>query len=813
MIKKFTQLLIMIGCFATYAQEMPVVFNKNLSEGNSTVNKVVPLESGDLIIAGGGSSKAYITKLSEDGKVLFERTIVNRGIDSYRDIVVTKRGSFLAVGGGTLNVGAGRISLFDSKGTPVFDKVFGENDGGYFTTVKEDLEGNFIAVGVSGGILQQGRIVKFTLEGKIIFDKFFDNSTVLHGLIIDENNNILSMGSSVDNSNGSGVLLKLDTSGVEIFHQISPIAGGVYKEFKLLEDESLLAIGGGGYGSGNSPRITRIRMDGQVIFDKTYSNVDGIFTALEVDPSGYIYASAEEFDRGRMLGLRFDGTMVFNQETDTPLTSIKRGEDTNIVAIGGKEGQGVVIKTKQNGKLIFEKKIAHALKELYVSEDNDIYATTAKDFSIVKFDTKGNLVFDKNYVKGSKEGHYASLIILPTGEMIALGTGTNIGGRITKISQGATINDISVSEPLNGIMTASVRVILSGFLRKDGVRMPVKISYKCLSDGTASGEDYLPSEGVLSFLPSDFATGSLIEKTIEIPIKSDSNFEDSEYFNVKLSSPEYTYIAKEEAKITIINQAAVVRFVGGSDAEEKGSLSYELGLFSQDGKPLVNKTSKALQLNYMFGNGSATEGQDFFGDTKTALKIPVDQSSAKLLVKTKDDNLFEDIESVQLVLTGVESNSVESMVEFLGGARTISHIQKIKDQAAELQISKLSNRNESSVLPVAMFKVFFTKVSDGKQLVNCSGSDIRVKFDVDATNTTAVLNKDFVILNSHDLVIAGNCDNMEADIQVLVIPDVEQKGDKNIALKLKGVDSLSTAGIINISQKQDKAMATVLFNK
>ncbi|MBF7093637.1 hypothetical protein IUY40_19115, partial [Flavobacterium sp. ALJ2] len=400
---------------------------------------------------------------------------------------------------------------------------------------------------------------------------------------------------------------------------------------------------------------------------------------------------------------------------------------------------------------------------------------------------------------------------LPSGEMIALGTGTTTGARITKISQGATINDISVSEPLNGIMTASVRVTLSGFLRKEGVRMPVKISYS-LFDGTATGEDYLPSEGVLSFLPSDFATGSLIEKTIEIPIKSDTYFEDSEYFNVKLSSPQHTYIAKEQAKITIINQPAVVRFVGGSDCEEKGSLSYEVGLFSQDGKPLVNKTSKAIQLNYMFGNGSATENQDFFGDTKTPLKIAVGESRAQLFVKTKDDNLFEDAETVQLVLTGVESNSVESMVEFLGGARTISQIQKITDQPAELHISKLSNRNESSVLPVAMFKVFFTKISDGKQLVNCSGSDIKVKFDVDADHTTAVLNKDFVILNTHDLVIAGNCDNMEADIQVLVIPDTEQKGDKDIALKLTGVNSLPSAGAISVSEKQNKATATVLFN-
>ncbi|MBF7093632.1 hypothetical protein IUY40_19090, partial [Flavobacterium sp. ALJ2] len=328
MVKKFIQLLALISFFPALAQEMPAVFNKNLVEGNSIINKVVSFESGDLIVAGGGSSKGYIAKLSEDGKVIFDRTIVNRGIDSYKDIILTKKESILAVGGGTLSTGAGRISLFDSKGTPLFDKVFGENNGGYFTTVKEDLEGNFVAVGVSGGVLQQGRIVKFNINGKIIFDKLYNNSTVLNGLIIDQDNNILAMGSSVDNSNGIGVLLKLNNSGAEVFHHSSPIAGGVYKDFKLLEDESLLAIGGGGYGSGNSPRITRIRTDGQVIFDKTYSNVDGIFTGLEVDPSGYIYVSAEEFDRGRMLGLRFDGTMVFNQETNTPLTSIKKGQDT-----------------------------------------------------------------------------------------------------------------------------------------------------------------------------------------------------------------------------------------------------------------------------------------------------------------------------------------------------------------------------------------------------------------------------------------------------------------------------------------------------
>lgn len=807
---RFLSILILAGLSGgLQAQDMPVVFNKSFTPGSSQLNQVYPYSSGEVLIAGGGNGSGYLAKLSETGTVIFERKMSKDGMASYNDVIVTQDSSILAVGGGAQALGAGRITLFEKNGKPSFDKAFGKNTGGYFKCVKEDNEGDFIAAGMNGEGAGQAHITKLNKAGKILFDKSFDDFTHITSLIIDDDNDIIAIGGDAGSGKGAAVIIKLSAAGEELYHFKAEAAGSFFTNSELLNDGTLLAVGGGVYGSGNPARAVRIRPDGQVIFNKTYSAADGFFSDMQLDPMGSIFLATHEFDRGRILRLRPDGTVQYTVNATYPLNSLKVSKDGYVVAVGGSENKGVVIKVNTAGKIVFEKQTDIPLHKSLVSEDGEIYASSVKGFQIVKYDPFGNPLFSKAYTSDQKDGQYISMINLPSGEILAIGGGKANGSRATKISHGVMVNDITITEPLNGVSTASIKVSLTGFLRQDGQRRPVTVSYKSLN-GSADSNDFVPVEGTLSFLPSDYANGGSIESSIEIPVKSDLLLERPEYFTIRLSNASNTYIAKADGKVSIEDLPAVIRFTGGEDAMEKSDLQYTVGLFKQDGAVQVNQTGSPVKIKYSFGNGSATPGMDYNTSVKTPLLINNGNSSGTLLVKTKDDNYYEVIETVELVLNSIDAAG-DTKVDFPGGSQTIASVQRIIDQHANIQIVKLSDRNESSMAPAGMFKVMLVKAADGSLQSNCAGGDIKVKFAVDSTST-AQANKHFVVMNNSSINIGGNCDNFEANIQVVVIPDEENKTDKSIALRLTEVTGPKTAGRLTVSEEKNIAKATV-FSK
>lgn len=797
--------------FATmsYGQEMPSVFNKSLSTSGDQLGKVEPLANGDLMIIGGGS-KSYFARLSADGKTIFEKR--GEGKDAamvYNDMLTISNGSTLAVGGGNKVNGAGRISLFDSKGVLVFDKVFGKNSGGYFTKVKQDHAGNFVVVGIDGSSPSRARITKISVKGDILFDKIFRESTVFSDLLMEDDDSFIAIGGDVGDSRGHGLLVKLTSTGEKVYEINSGNGGYSYTKGILMEDGSLWAIGGGIYGTGNPCRATRVRTDGQVIFDKTYSTVDSRFSAMAIDSQGQVVLSSEEFDRGRIIKLRPDGTIVFNKETTSPIVDLKVNAVNQVLAIGTKNNSYELIKLSTDGKVLFDIPSAGvSLKKMLLSEDGKIYATSDKTCRILKFDdVTGDLIFDKEYGKVDSESSFVAIENLPSGEIVAIGGGKGDGCRITKISHGASINDITVLEPLNGTSIARVTVSLTGFLLENGIRKPVTISYKSLFNNKVDGSDITPIDGVLSFIPSDFAQGENIARTIELPVHSDQILEGTEKVSIEISDAKNTHISKAIGIVTIEEPEAVIRFVSGTDAIEGKPIGYTIGLFKPDGTVLTNKTGSPIRVSYRFGFGSAVPNVDFDASTKKLLVINDGDSTGSISVKTNEDSFYKDALSVQLVLFEV-SCAKTSVVEFLGNSKTLSATQYINDIGAEVQISKISDHNRTGESASSMFKISLTKASDGSLVTNCSGGDIQVKFAVDASST-AVVNKDFVIMNSGGVSIAGGCGGREADIKVICIPDSSANTNTSVVLNITKVVGPSSAGPLSISSKR-KATALLL---
>ena len=236
-------------------------------------------------------------------------------------------------------------------------------------------------------------------------------------------------------------------------------------------------------------------------------------------------------------------------------------------------------------------------------------------------------------------------------------------------------------------------------------------------------------------------------------------------------------------------------------------IGYTIGLFKPDGTVLTNKTGLPIKLSYRFGFGSAVPNVDFDANTKKLLVINDGDSTGNISVKTNEDSYYKDALSVQLVLFDV-SCAKTSVVEFLGNSKTLSATQYINDIGAEVQISKISDHNRTGENASSMFKISLVKASDGTVVTNCSGGDIQVKFAVDS-GSTAVMNKDFVIINSGGVSIAGGCGGREADIKVICIPDSSATTNTSVILNITKVTGPSSAGPLNISSKR-KATALLL---
>lgn len=805
-------LLLVVSAHAN-AQEMPVVFNKSFGPPKNQYRKLVIAENNTIVAIGGGADNGCITKLSATGNVIYNTKLNKGGLVAYQDLLLLPKGEVVAVGGGTIAYGNTRITRLNNTGEVLFDKSIGNGQGGYFTKVVADRHGNYVAVGVDGSKPAQARIVKFAADGKVLFDKGFGAHNVFTNVILDEDESIVAVGGDVGNGQGKAFVVKVNEKGEKQYELSFGKPGAVFEKMLLLEDGSLLAMGGGAYGTGNASRITKLNVDGQVVFDKEYSTVDGKFNAMKINDLGQIFACAEEKDKGRIVKLRPDGTELFNKETDAALFALEVGRNGKVVAAGGNltNNTGKIVKLLPDGTEVVNKNTGSVFQHLLLTEDDEICVVAKDGYRIIKLGPDGQQMFDKQLGKYDTKTALSALLMSPAGEILAAGGGEEDGNRIMKISHGVAINDIVVTEPLNGIANATLTITLSGFLRNNGVRTPVNVRYKSVSQKDGAGNaDFEATEGTISFVPSDFATGAIISRTIQVPIRSDNQLEGKESFHIELMDASGLHLTKANGQVAILDQPAIVKFTGGiNGAEPATDVIFTAGLFKRDNTPLINATGKPIRLTYKYGNGTGLPGVDFYNSTKTPFIIENGASTASLAVKVKDDNNFELAESIVLVLSEIKAEN-EAIIGYTGDVNSISATQYIDDQAAYVSLVKLTDANESGTAPVSMFKCMLVKATDQSILTNCTGSDINIFFGIDSSST-ATLGKNYVIMNGDRVKITGDCAFSEAQIQVALVNDHVKAADATVVVKLKQVTAAPNTGLLRITPdaKLNTAVAVI----
>lgn len=250
---------------------------------------------------------------------------------------------------------------------------------------------------------------------------------------------------------------------------------------------------------------------------------------------------------------------------------------------------------------------------------------------------------------------------LPNGEMLLVRTLPNdnaITGRtvINHIGLPAEIeiNNVSVLEgdPQRGI--GGVAAIEVSLTRPHPGGENIEVSYFSRDNTALVGIDYQLTQGALNF---DFSSGQL-SQTLFTPIIADNLLEGDEIFDVLLESPINAVIRKggELARVTIIDDdttAPISANCSNGDATICREIPEPIPGTSTDvlvTLRMASPSDSVVTINYRTRDGSASAGSDYMASSGS-VQIPAGGTQANIVLTIRGDNINEDTETFDLVLS------------------------------------------------------------------------------------------------------------------------------------------------------------------
>ncbi|MGH2412844.1 MAG: Calx-beta domain-containing protein [Microcystaceae cyanobacterium] len=203
------------------------------------------------------------------------------------------------------------------------------------------------------------------------------------------------------------------------------------------------------------------------------------------------------------------------------------------------------------------------------------------------------------------------------------------------------IDDITFQEGNSGTTTALFTVALSS-----SSTQTVTVAYST-SDGTATaGQDYISTNGILSFAPGE------VSKAIAVAITNDSIYEpNAETFFLNLSNAQNATISNSQGVGTIIDNDTLptisINNVSRQEGSSKSSTSTTSFQFTAN---LSNASSQTVSVQYATANNTAIAGSDYIS-TNGTLTFNPGEISKTLTVKVYADKTAESNESFLVNLT------------------------------------------------------------------------------------------------------------------------------------------------------------------
>lgn len=778
------------------AQFMPVVYDNTYGKDNTFTIACADFQSGDVVTAGVSGTNNIVTWIDRNGETRFSKRFAPEDFARINRMIYLGEDKILLLGSAksTGNKKAtGRAVILNIKGASERDMRVGQ-DGTAVTFGRLLADGSMILSGSSpktgGG--NAPFISKFDKANKVLYTYTGSTGDVCDWFeVLGNRSEYVNAALSSDNA-GSAVV-RLDKEGKAFFITVLPDPGfRVEKMASTVDGEVYLA----GQGPQSGGAVVKIRPEGDIVFQKQIvpAGSGAVLDQLMLCPTGEILAGGSNAANAYFSLLRPDGTVLSNvieSGAVTGLSADASNGDCIVSLFNSATGFGKIIKMSKQGRRLYEKGTAAEYPVMRVNANRDLLLASPKSGRLTMLSGAGELLFDRYVVENTPQT-FRSAYLPVNGEAVFCGA----NNRLAKLAHGIYVNDITVNKPIDGNITAVFTVTLSGYAFSDeGAPKPVTVAYKTRPLSASEGVNFDPVSGMLSFVPSvDGADMYLNKFIVEVPVNANDLLEGERTFALELSDVKQSYLIKSNSTATIIDQPAVVKFIGSTDGTEGSKdVVYTLGLFKTNGTQLTNATKTDIVIDGTYGNGSA-DRLDFEMDALPRLIIQPDRHSGEFSVATLEDTRYESVKTVIVNFSTIHAMS-NTVVSFESAALACEG--RIYDQPAMLAIESLGDHTKVNNVMSGLFKVSLLRARDGALQTNHSGSDIIITAAVDDSGT-AVQGRDFVVTNLHDLRIWGDDRSSAVNLNGLVLYSTD-KEEKTVSISLQDVKASANAGKLSIS--------------
>ena len=248
-----------------------------------------------------------------------------------------------------------------------------------------------------------------------------------------------------------------------------------------------------------------------------------------------------------------------------------------------------------------------------------------------------------------------------SGTALVISDATGVGGVVDTdapvVSIGDGVPDPAV-EGTDGSITFTVSLT-------NASAVPVTVAYQTVDGSAVAGSDYTGQSGTLTF-----AAGQT-SQTITVAVLDDQVFEDPESFQVVISNADASGTAlvisdatgvggvvDTDAPVVSIGDGVPDPAVEGTD----GSITFTVSL--------TNASAVPVTVAYQTVDGSAVAGSDYTGQSGT-LTFAAGQTSQTITVAVLDDQVFEDPESFQVVISNADASGTALVISDATGVGSI----------------------------------------------------------------------------------------------------------------------------------------------
>ncbi len=794
------------------AQFMPVVYDNNYGKTYQFTMAAADFQNGDVVIAGTEAESMLLVWLDREGEPRFSKRFASTEFSEITSIEAIDDERVLVVGSCALapretSGATGRAMVIDSRGTVLRSVSVGDN-GATLSAGRLLPNGTLILAGSTPSAGERsGMVCKVDASGKIVYTyvastgelcEWFD----VHG----SRTEYVNAAFTSVNKEGSSVI-RLDDLGKPYFITVLP--DPTFKIEKMVNGyENDLFLVGQGQQSGGA--VIKIRQEGDIVFERRIvpASADSRLDHMILCPSGEVLVGGNDSQNTYFTLLRNDGTVVATNMGDGVVSAMAvnpANGDCLVSTYSAADGRGRIVKTSRQGYRLYDKVTAANYNTMFINANGDLLLGSSQTGRLSMLSALGELLFDR-YVIENTPSQFADVYLPTTGEALFLGADS----RIAKLAHGVYVSDILVNKPINGHVSATFTVTVSGYsFSKEGSPLPVSVAYRTRPISATEGVNFNAVAGTISFVPSADGSDRYLNKfTVEVPVNANDFLEGSRTFALDLSDIKHSYLIKSSSVATIADQPAIVKVIGITPGiEGEKDIVYELGIFKRDDTRLTNRTAADIVVDGIYGTGSS-DNLDFDMGRKPRLTIASGRHSGTFHVETFEDTRYESVKTVVVNFDIIHAMS-DTDVSF--GASQISCSGMLYDQAAMVAIESLGDRiKRTNDVVNGLFKISLIRASDGALLTNNSGADIILDASISEAST-ARHGEDFVVTNAHSLRIAGDGRSSTVNLNGLVLY-TPATDPKSVVVTLRGVQAGAQAGPLSIAKDKDTAQFKILNN-